>query len=359
MQQSLTRRLRRSSLRWVAAFGVTAALALPPIPAAAQLGDVTSSGASTPANCTIQLSVANPNPGDQEIPHTLIMSGTAVDTTAASGAGIAQVQVFLGNRDQGGAFIGAATFVDNPADATKSTRTDRVGTADAPGAWSITSVIPANISGGQSVFVYGTSSVSGQAAFVSIPVVVGEALQGSVSNQAGTFCPTLVAPTPTNPPAAPAAPTPALAQPAPAPPQPVPSQLAPPPAAPTPQPPAPAAVAAPQPPAPAPAPPAPVSPPVAAPAPLAAQLSISSPLSPPLTFNTNMLSAAAGAQVTLTYTNDSPIDHNWHVFNGPDSSSGTLALTTTSKLTPDCTLAGSTTCKWVAGLVEPPKKRPK
>src|SRR5438270_3610810 len=247
MQQSLTRRLRRSSLRWVAAFGVTAALALPPIPAAAQLGDVTSSGASTPANCTIQLSVANPNPGDQEIPHTLIMSGTAVDTTAASGAGIAQVQLFLGNRDQGGAFIGAATFVDNPA--------------DAPGAWSLTSVIPANISGGQSVFVYGTSSVSGQAAFVSIPVVVGEALQGSVSNQVDTFCPTLVAPTPSNPLAAPA-----------------PAQLAPPPAAPTPQPPAPAAVAAPQPPAPSPAAPAPVSPPVTAPAPMSAQLSISSPL---------------------------------------------------------------------------------
>ena len=313
MQQSLTRRLRRSSLRWVAAFGVTAALALPPIPAAAQVGDVTSSGASTPANCTIQLSVGNPNPGDQEIPHTLIMSGTAVDTTAASGAGIAQVQVFLGNRDQGGAFIGTATFVDNPA--------------DAPGAWSITSVIPANISGGQSVFVYGTSSVSGQAAFVSIPVVVGEALQGSVSNQASTFCPTLVAPAPANPPSAPAAPMPVPAQPAPAPPEPAPAQPAPPPAAPAPQPPVPAPVAAPQPPAPAPAPPAPVSPPVAAPAPIAAQLSISSPLSPPLTFNTNVLSASAGAQVTLTYTNDSPIDHNWHVFNGPDSSATTLAAT--------------------------------
>ena len=66
---------------------------------------------------------------------------------------------------------------------------------------------------------------------------------------------------------------------------------------------------------------------MAAPAPLAAQLSISSPLSPPLTFNTNVLSASAGAQVTLTYTNDSPIDHNWHVFNGPDSSAATLATT--------------------------------
>src|SRR5438128_10948765 len=87
MQQSLTWCLRRSSLRWLAACGVTAALALPSIPAAAQVGDATSSGASTPANCTIQLSVANPNLGDQEIPHTLIMSGTAVDTTAASGAG--------------------------------------------------------------------------------------------------------------------------------------------------------------------------------------------------------------------------------------------------------------------------------
>ncbi len=85
----------------------------------------------------------------------------------------------------------------------------------------------------------------------------------------------------------------------------------------------PAAAPTPGPVAPAPAP----APPVAAPAPGPLQLSISSPASPPLTFDTTTLTAAAGAQVTVTYTNDSNIAHNWHLFNGPDASSPSLAST--------------------------------
>ena len=41
-----------------------------------------------------------------------------------------------------------------------------------------------------------------------------------------------------------------------------------------------------------------------------------------------MLSAPAGAPVTVTYTNDEVgVPHNWHLFNGPDSSAGTIAAT--------------------------------
>jgi alcohol dehydrogenase (cytochrome c) len=46
-----------------------------------------------------------------------------------------------------------------------------------------------------------------------------------------------------------------------------------------------------------------------------------------LSFNTNQLSAAAGARVTLTYSNDSAIPHDWHLFNGADPSSPTIATT--------------------------------
>jgi plastocyanin len=31
--------------------------------------------------------------------------------------------------------------------------------------------------------------------------------------------------------------------------------------------------------------------------------------------------------VTLTYSNDSPLQHSWHVFNGPDSNAPSLAAT--------------------------------
>jgi len=61
----------RSSVRWAAALGLAAALALPSLPAVAQPGLTSGATAATPTDCAIQLSVANPNPGDQEIPHSV------------------------------------------------------------------------------------------------------------------------------------------------------------------------------------------------------------------------------------------------------------------------------------------------
>jgi outer membrane protein assembly factor BamB len=46
-----------------------------------------------------------------------------------------------------------------------------------------------------------------------------------------------------------------------------------------------------------------------------------------ITFNTNQLTASAGAHVTLTYTNDSAIPHNWHLFDGSSASSMSIAST--------------------------------
>jgi outer membrane protein assembly factor BamB len=46
-----------------------------------------------------------------------------------------------------------------------------------------------------------------------------------------------------------------------------------------------------------------------------------------LSFNTNQLSAAAATRVTLTYTNDSAIPHNWHLFDGADASAMSIATT--------------------------------
>jgi plastocyanin len=277
-------RFARQSLRAATVCGLVAVLAGTAVPSAAQ------SGASTPPNCVIQLSVANPTPGDQEVPHALQMSGTALDDTASFGSGISNVQIFLGNRDAGGLFLGSTTL--------------------SGGAWSIITSIPDNLNGGQNLVVYGTSSVSGQQAFVSIPVVVGESAsaENPPSDQSQSFCPATITPTPvptiapTVQPTVPVVPTVApTAQPA----------------APTPQPTPQTAPTA-----------APTS--VPAPPPQAAQiqLAISSPASPPLSFDTTMLSAAAGANVTVTYTNNEPgVPHNWHVFNGPDSSAPTLAET--------------------------------
>jgi outer membrane protein assembly factor BamB/plastocyanin len=46
-----------------------------------------------------------------------------------------------------------------------------------------------------------------------------------------------------------------------------------------------------------------------------------------ISFNTNQLTASAGAHVTLTYTNDSAIPHNWHIFDGANASTPSIAST--------------------------------
>jgi plastocyanin len=179
------------------------------------------------------------------------MSGTALDLTAPSGtgAGISEIQAFMGNRDLGGTFIGATTV-------------GGIATT-IPGAWTLSASIPQNVNGFQDMFVYGTSSVTGQQAFVSIPVVVaGTTSAIEVPDQSTSFCPETI--------------TPAI----------------------------------------------PIQPPTTG-----VQLSISTPLLASLSFSTNVLMAPAGAQVTLTYTNNSPLAHNWHVFNGPDATASTLAMT--------------------------------
>src|SRR6202040_3256628 len=63
--------------------------------------------ASTTTACPF-LSVGNPNPGDDLIPGDYFISGSAYDPAATSGAGITRVDFFLGERDQGGTFLGSA-----------------------------------------------------------------------------------------------------------------------------------------------------------------------------------------------------------------------------------------------------------
>lgn len=46
-----------------------------------------------------------------------------------------------------------------------------------------------------------------------------------------------------------------------------------------------------------------------------------------ISFTTNQLTAAAGTHVTLTYTNASAIPHNWHLFDGANASSSSIATT--------------------------------
>ena len=64
-----------------------------------------------------------------------------------------------------------------------------------------------------------------------------------------------------------------------------------------------------------------------APASSAGQLTLGTPADNPLSFDSTTLKATPGAQVTVQYTNNSTLPHNWHLFDGPDANSPSLAQT--------------------------------
>jgi hypothetical protein len=172
-------------LRWAAGAGLAAALMLPSVPVGAQTLPLPISGPSTVAAtgpfCSIQLTVSNPTPGDQNVPRGLSMSGIAFDRTAESGPGISRIQAFLGNRNDGGMLIGNAVFtVGGPI-----------------GAWTLETSIPDNVTGGGSIFVYSLSSITGEEASVGVPVMIASQAPANIpiSMDAQVSCPSVLAPT--------------------------------------------------------------------------------------------------------------------------------------------------------------------
>jgi hypothetical protein len=107
------------------------------------------------------LTLDNPNPGDVLPTGDIVFSGVAFDSTTSSsaGTGITGVDLFLGNRDAGGAFLGSAI----PGSGMGGSKT-----------WQTTVTIPQSGTGGRNFVAY-ARSVSGQEARVSVPVFVGAA----------------------------------------------------------------------------------------------------------------------------------------------------------------------------------------
>ena len=119
-------------------------------------------GAAAPAiaattSCPV-LSVANPNPADDLIPGGYVISGTAFDPSAASGSGVARVDLFLGERDNGGTHLGSAV----PGDVAGSD----------PRAFSVEVQVP-NINRGLNFAAYAVSATTGHETTVTFPVLVG------------------------------------------------------------------------------------------------------------------------------------------------------------------------------------------
>jgi hypothetical protein len=161
---------KRPSRRRIVGFGslivalVAASLSLASVPVGAQ--SATSTNASSGGLCPM-LSVANPSPGNTLMPGSMIISGSASDPAATQGAGITRVDLFLGEREQGGTILGSAV----------------PGTVagEAANFWSVEVTIPSTLNRGVDFAAYAISSVTGQETVVTFPVFVGTPTKSNVT----------------------------------------------------------------------------------------------------------------------------------------------------------------------------------
>jgi hypothetical protein len=114
------------------------------------------------------LVLSNPSAGDLLNAGTVIVEGVAYDPAATTGSGVDKVDLYLGDRDAGGLFLGSAT-----PGASMNPLVTEAGSRLAQAGFSIRADVPGNISGGHTLFAYAHSSVTGKDAIVWIPVNVG------------------------------------------------------------------------------------------------------------------------------------------------------------------------------------------
>jgi hypothetical protein len=107
---------------------------------------------------TVQL--ANPGPGDVLSQGDYIVSGMAYDPASTQGDGISRIDLFLGQRDSGGLFLGAATPGEDSSN---------------PRAFSVKVTLPDTVNGGRDFVAYAYSTVTGNTSSESVPVFVGAA----------------------------------------------------------------------------------------------------------------------------------------------------------------------------------------
>ena len=129
---------------------------------AAPVGAAGSATSDCPSGPPV-LQLANPNPGDVLSQGDYIVSGVAFDPGSTTGNGISRVDLFLGQRDEGGLFLASATPNDQSGFTTKV------------GAFEVKTTLPTAMSGGRDFVAYAYSAASGAQTSVSVPVFIGAA----------------------------------------------------------------------------------------------------------------------------------------------------------------------------------------
>jgi hypothetical protein len=113
-------------------------------------------GAGAAANACPILTLGNPNPGDTMAQGGLVISGGAVIPGLSPAPGVTRVDLFLGERDQGGTFLGSAVPGNGNA---------------GPTSWSVEVTVP-NLGRGTDFAAYAIGA-NGQETTITFPVFVG------------------------------------------------------------------------------------------------------------------------------------------------------------------------------------------
>jgi hypothetical protein len=123
-------------------------------------GSGTALAQSAAVDCSgMHFEIANPTPGVRVNPGSFVVQGVAVDSNAQDGTpGVDTVDFFLGSRDAGGMLVGhaAPSSVDGLI----------------PDSFQATITLP-RTPGGQELFGYAHSSVSGEVSVLSVPFALG------------------------------------------------------------------------------------------------------------------------------------------------------------------------------------------
>jgi hypothetical protein len=110
------------------------------------------------------LEIANPGPGALVPSGDIVISGMAFDPAATEGAGVTRVDLFLGDRDQGGLYLGSAVPGQNVMEGLTP------GSPVATQSFQVTVLIPSTLSGGTDLRAYAESTLTGKETIVSLPI---------------------------------------------------------------------------------------------------------------------------------------------------------------------------------------------
>jgi hypothetical protein len=108
--------------------------------------------------------ISNPAPGALVPSGDIVISGVAFDPAATEGAGVSRVDLFLGNRDEGGLYLGTAV----PGSDVMVGLTP--GSTAAEQSFQIEVAMPANITGGIDLRAYAYSALTGNTTVLSTPI---------------------------------------------------------------------------------------------------------------------------------------------------------------------------------------------